>query len=171
MKILLAAGVQCNGRVLKDRPYQIGELVTPLEYAIENRQDEAILLLLDTDSVTNLRNALGTVMQYKYEPSSRIVSATIEAMVRIWDRLRNLAIAHLSHRELDHLRISHKDQPVQMLDGYATPTADALKNVGIQVSEALEPGWSGATVYHHLWYAWRGDPSVEFADRLWSSGF
>ncbi len=168
MKILLAAGVQLNGKVLKDPRYRMSEHITPLYYAIKNRQDEAILLLPDTDSVTNPRydSVLATVMRNDYEPSSRIVTATIEVMVQRSNRLRSLAIAHLSHCELDRLCISHKDEPSQILDVYAAPTANALKNVGIKVPEALEFGRYGETVYHDRWHL-----SPELADRLWSSGF
>ena len=166
--MLLAAGVQQNGRFPRYPRdwHSIG--ITPLEYAIENRQDEAILLLLDTDSVTNQRHGhvLAEVIRNNYKPSSRIVTATIEAMVRTSNRLRNLAIAHLSHRELDRLCISHKDEPIQILDAYAAPTVNVLKNVGVKIPEALELSWLGAAVYH-IWYSL----SPELADRLWSSGF
>ncbi len=163
MKILLAAGVQQNGN--RDW-YSIG--ITPLEYAIENRQDEAILLLLDTDSVTNQRHGhvLAKVIGKNYKSSSRIVTATIEAMVRRSNRLRSLAIAHLSHRELDRLCISHKDEPIQILDAYAALTGNALQNVGVNIPEALDPGSPGATVYHD-----RSHLSPQLAGRLWSSGF
>ena len=172
MEILLAAGVQHNGRFLGHSRDWPNEHITPLEYAIENRQDEAILLLLDTDFVTYLRgeHVLEKVMEYHYQPSSRIVTATIEAMVRRSNRLRSLAIAHLSHCELDRLCISHRDEQIQILDAYAAPTAKALKNVGVKIPEALEPSLFVSTVYHCLWYS-SGGLTPELADRLWSSGF
>ena len=166
MKILLAADVQHNGRFYGHFRDRISEHITLLQYAIENRQDEAILLLLDTDFVTNLRgvHVLAKVTRYYDEPSSRIVTATIEAMVRRSNRLRSLAITHLSHRELDRLCISHKDEPIRILDAYAAPTANALRKVGVKIPEAL--GWLGAAVYND-WYCL----SPELADRLWSYGF
>ena len=167
MKILLAAGVQHDGRV----GTIFSDSVTPLEYAIENRQDEAILLLLDTDSVTNQMqdSVLEKVMSYDYEPWSPIVTATIEAMVRRSNRLRTLAIAHLSQRELDRLCISNKGEPIQILDAYAAPTANALKKVGVKLPEALQSNPAYATVYHGPFYFYYHSP--ELADRLWSSGF
>ena len=170
--MLLAAGVQPNGRSLGHSRGWIWDCITALEYAIQNRQDEAILLLLDTDFVTDLRgeHVLAKVTQYHYQPSSRIVTATIEAMVRRSNRLRSLAIAHLSHCELDRLCISHKDEQIQILDAYAAPTAEALKNIGVKIPEALDPGLFVNTIYHCLWYL-SGDLTAELADRLWSSGF
>ena len=175
MEILLAAGVQHNGRFLGHSRDLIRECITPLEYAIENRQDEAILLLLDADpdSVAYQRrdDALANAVRNNYGPSSRIVTAIIEAMVQRSKRLRNLAIAYLSHRELDRLCISHKDEPIQILDACAAPTATALKNVGVKIPEALKLGWCRATVYHDLFYEQGKKSLAQFADRLWSSGF
>ena len=172
MEILLAAGVQPNRRYLGHSRDWIGKHITPLQYAIENRQDEAILLLLDADFLTCRRDSyvLTNVMEYHYQPSSRIVTATIEAMVRRSNRLRSLAIAHLSHCELDRLCIYHKDEQIQILDAYAAPTAKALKNVGVKIPEALEPGLFVSTVYHCSWYL-SAVLTAELADRLWSSGF
>ena len=76
-----------------------------------------------------------------------------------------LAMAHLSRRELDRLCISQKDEPIQILDAYAAPTANALRKVGVKTSEALPTSRAGATVYHHRWQ------SPELADQLWSYGF
>ena len=162
MKILLAAGVQPNGGL--GCPWR----ATLLQYAIENRQDEAILLLLNTDSVLYYRHqhVLAKLMQYDYEPSSPIVTAAIETMVQRSNRLRSLAIAHLSPRELDRLCISREDGPLQILDAYAAPTAKALENVGVKLPRALEPDSFVGTVYHYS-----RDFSPELADRLWSSGF
>ena len=178
IEILLAAGVQDNGRFLGYSRDWIRGQITPLEYAIKDRQDEAILLLLDTDFVMKLKhdNVLAVVMQYHYQPSSRIVTATIEAMVRRSNHLRRLAIAHLSPHELDRLRISYEDEPIQILDAYAADTAETLKHVGVKIPEALEPGWVGSTVYHILVdelysYAWSKELWTEFGDRLWYSGF
>ena len=169
MEILLAAGVQ----------YTVGSAcITPLEYAMKNLQDEATLLLLDTDVVKNPRyyNVLETVLQYYRKPSSRVVIATIEAMVRKSNRLRSLAIAHLSPHELDLLRIAYEEEPIQVLDAYAADTAEALKKVGVKIPEALEPSFGLSTVYHSLlWemdsYDWPTELRAEFADRLWSAGF
>lgn len=159
-------------------PYWTKGHITPLEYAIKNRQDEAILLLLDTNFVTKRRynHVLEMVIQYHYQPSSRIVTATIEAMVQRSNRLRSLAIAHLSPQELDRLCISYKDEPIQILDAYAVDTAEALRNVGVKIPEALEPVSVVSTVYHSLGYVCYGHRRggklwAEFADRLWSSGF
>ena len=168
MKILLAAGVQPNGRVLGHPWEPTTARTTPLGYAIENRQDKAILLLLGTDSMKNERHnsVVPEIMWSHYEPSSHIITAAIETMVQRSNRLRSLAIAHLSPRELDRLCISHEDGPLQILDAYAALTANALENVGVKVPEALEPDWVVATVYHDERIF-----SPELADRLWSSGF
>ena len=168
MKILLAAGVQPNGGVLGQPSERTTARTTPLRYAIRNRQDKAILLLLGTDSVKNERHnsVLPEIMRSHYEPSSRIITAAIETMVQRSNRLRSLAVAHLSPRELDRLCISREDGPLQILDACAALTANALENVGVKVPEALEPSWVVATVYHDE----RGF-SPELADRLWSSGF
>ena len=168
MKILLAAGVQPNGGVLGHPSERTTVRTTPLRYAIRNRQDKAILLLLGTDSVKNERHnsVLPEIMWSHYEPSSHIITAAIETMVQRSNRLRRLAIAHLSPREIDRLCISHEDGPLQILDAYAAPTANALENVGVKVPEALEPSWVVTTVYHDQWIL-----SPELADRLWSSGF
>ena len=168
MEILLAAGVQHTERVLGHSRAWVRERMTPLEYAFEKKQDETILLLLDTDSVLKYKrhHLLAQLMRYEYEVSSRVVTATIETMVQRSNRLRTLAEAHLSSRELDLLRISHEEEPIQILDAYATPTANALGNVGVKTPEALEPYWVNGTVYHE-WYHF----SPELADRLWSYGF
>ena len=168
MKILLAAGVQPNGGVLGHPWERTTVRITPLKYAIQNRQDEAILLLLHTDSVKNERHnsVVPEIMRYGYKPSSRIITAAIETMVQRSNRLRSLAIAHLSPRELDRLCISREDGPLRILDAYAAPTVNALENVGVKIPEALETDWVVATVYHDLWMF-----SPELADRLWSSGF
>ena len=195
MEILLAAGVQANGRFLGYSRDWVKGQITPLEYAIQDRQDEAILLLLDTDVMMNPRyhlkanssppeivelllhrHVLAEVMRYHYQPSSRIFAATIEAMVQRSNRLGNLARAHLSPHELDRLCISYEDEPIQILDAYAAGTAEALKNVGVKLPEALEPGLVGSTVYHILvyeffMYDWSKELWTEFGDRLWSSGF
>ena len=178
MEILLAAGVQANGRFLGNPRDRIKGQITPLEYAIENRQDEAILLLLNMDFVMKRKHdhVLAKVMQCHYQPSSRIVTATIKAMVQRSNRLGNLAIAHLSPHELDRLCISYEDEPIQTLDAYAADTAKALKNVGVKLPEALEPGLVWSTVYHILVYRihiseWFKKRWTEFGDRLWSSGF
>ena len=175
MEILLAAGVQRNGRYLGHSRGLIRERITPLEYAIENVQDEAILLLLDADSVPYQRcaNTLGDVINNTYEPSSRVVTAIIKAMVQKSKRLRNLAIAHLSCRELDRLCISQKDEPIELLDAYAAPTTNALKDVGVEVPEALEPDLFVSTVYCGLLsnYFRPDEVLADFADRLWSAGF
>ena len=171
MKILLAAGVQSNGKALVNTREGLSRHMTPIDYAIDDNQHEAILLLLDTDSMTNQRHrhVLAKLMCYNYEPSSHIVTATIESMVRRSNRLRSLAIAHFSPCELDRLCISPEDGPLQILDAYAAPTANALENVGVRIPEALEPGWGVATVYHYQRYQFRFSP--ELPDRLWSSGF
>ena len=178
MEILLAAGVQYNGRFPGHSHDWIMEQITPLEYGIENRQDEAILLLLHTDFVMKLEcdHVLAKIMQYHYQPSSSIVTATIEAMVRRSNHLRRLAIAHLSPHELDRLRIPYEDEPTQILDAYAADTAEALKNVGLKLPEALEPDLGFSTVYRILVYeysryGWPEELWTEFGDRLWSSGF
>lgn len=142
--------------------------MTPLDYAIESGQDEATLLLLGTDSVRNQihANDLANILRYYMESSSRIVTATIGIMVQRSNRLRSLAIANLSPCVLDRLCISHEDEPIQILDAYAAQTANALKDVGVEIPETLEPYWVDGTVY----YNWcRFLP--ELADRLWSSGF
>ena len=170
MEILLTAGVQHN----------VGSAyITPLKYATANMQDEAILLLLDRDVVKNLKYyILETVLWHEYEPSSRIVTAAIEAEVRGSNRLRNLAITHLSRRELDRLCISQEDGPIQILDAYATLTKEALEDVGVKLPEDLEPRFVVlSTVYHGLLdlldvlSCYEKELLVEFADRLWSSGF
>ena len=168
MKILLAAGVQPNGGVLGHPCKWTTGPVTPLRYAIENRQDEAILLLLSADTVNNERNhcVIQDILRSRYEPSSHIVTVVIETMVQRSNRLRNLAIAHLSPRELDRLCISCEDRPIQILDAYAAPTANALENVGVKIPGALKPDSVVGTVYNYLY-----DFSPELADRLWSSGF
>ena len=178
MEILLAAGVRHNGRFLGHSRDLIGECITPLEYAIENGQEEAILLLLDADFLAyqrsdNTLTTLASVIKIGHEPSSRIVTATLEAMVRKSNRLRDLAIAHLSRRELDRLCISQKDEPIRMLDAYAAPTAKALKDVGAEIPEALESGLVVSTVYHEILseYLRPHEILAEFAERLWSSGF
>ena len=168
MKILLAAGVQPNGGVLGHPSERTTARTTPLRYAIRNRQDKAILLLLGTDSVKNERHnsVVPAIMRSHYEPSSHIITAAIETMVQRSNRLRSLAIAHLSPREIDRLCISHEDGPLQILDAYAASTANALENVGVKIPEALEPDWVVATVYHD-----QQTFSPELADRLWASGF
>ena len=178
IEILLAAGVQYNGRFPGHSHDWITVRITPLEYAIASRQDEAILLLLNTDFVMKPRyhRVLAKVMQYHYQPSSRIVTAAIEATVRRSNHLRSLAIAHLSPHELDRLCISYEDEPIQTLDAHAADTAEALKHVGVKIPEALDPGWVGSTVYHILVdefynYAWSKELWTEFGDRLWYSGF
>ena len=195
IEILLAAGVQYNGRFPGHSHDWITVRITPLEYAIKDRQDEAILLLLDTDVMMNPRyhleanssppeivelllhyHVLAKVMQYHYQPSSRIFAATIEAMVQRSNRLGSLARAHLSPHELERLCISYEDEPIQILDAYAADTAEALKNVGVKLPEALEPGLVGSTVYHilvneYFMYDWSKELWTEFGDRLWSCGF
>ena len=175
MEILLAAGVQYNGEFIGLSRHLIRERITPLEFAIEIKQDEAILLLLSADSVAYQRcdDLLPYAIRKNYEPSSRIVIAIIEALVQKSNRLRSLAIAHLSCRELDRLCISQKDKPIELLDAYAAPTANALKNVGIKIPEALEPSLFEPTVYHGLFsfYVPSKEVLAEFADRLWSTGF
>ena len=178
MEILLAAGVRHNGGFFGHFHDFFRVCITPLEYAIKNGQDEAILLLLDADSVAYRKcddtpTTLASVIRNYYEPSSRIVTATLEAMVRKSNRLRDLAIAHLSPHELDRLCISCEDEPIQILDAYAVPTVNALKNVGVEIPEALEPGLVVSTVYHGLFtsYLRPSEVLVEFAERLWSSGF
>ena len=167
MEILLAAGVQHNRRFLGHTCDWIREPMAPLQYAIVNRQDEAILLLLNTDSVLNYRHqhVLAQLMRYDYEPSSRVVTATIEAMAQRSNRLRSLAIAHLPPGELNRLCISHEDDPIHLLDAYAAPTANALKNLGVEIPEALGHSWVEATVYHDQFPL-----GPEFLDWLWSSG-
>ena len=161
MKILLAAGVQHNGRLLNSGPS------TPLEYAIANRQNESILLLLGTDSVSQIcPSVLAYLLSYHDELSSRTVTATIGIMVQRSNRLRSLAITNFNPCVLDRLCISHEDEPIQILDAYATPTVNALKDAGVEVPEILEPHWVNATVYHSCCHI-----SPELADRLWSSGF
>ena len=167
MKILLAAGVQPNGRVLGHPCNWTTGPKTPLRSAIENRQDEAILLLLGANSV-NIEihhNIIDYIIQAGYEPSSRIFTVVIETMVQISNRLRDLAIAHLSPRELDRLCISREDGPIEILDAYAAPTAKALENVGVKTPGAWKLDSVVGTVYH----VYKCSP--ELADRFWSSGF
>lgn len=168
MKILLDAGVQPNERGTTDTSNGWGKFMTPLDYAMKVRQDEAILLLLGTDSVRSQIRAkeLANLLQYHNEPSSRIVTATIGIMVQRSNRLRSLAMAYLSPRELDRLCISREAGPRQILDAYAAPTAKALENVGVKIPEALKPDLFVGIVYDDL-----DEFSPELVDRLWSSGF
>ena len=168
MKILLAAGVQPNGGVPGHPCKWTTGPNTPLRYAIADRQDEAILLLLSADTVNNERNhcVIQHILWSGYEPSSHIVTVAIETMVQISNHLRDLAIAHLSPRELDRLCISREDGPLQILDAYAGPTANALENVGVKIPGALKPDSVVDTVYNYLCNLSPGP-----ADRLWSSGF
>ena len=167
MKILLAAGVQPNGGILGHPCKWTTGPNTPLRYAIENRQDEAILLLLSADSGSDEtdHSVFQEIVWSGYEPSSLIVTVAIETMVQRSNRLRNLAIAHLSPRELDRLCISREDGPFQILDAYAAPTAKALENVGVKTPGAWKLDSVVGTVYH----VYKCSP--ELADRFWSSGF
>ena len=167
VKILLAAGVQANGGVLGHPWEWTAERTTPLRYAIANRQDEAILLLLSADSGSDEtdHSVFQEIIWSGYEPSSLIVTVAIETMVQISNRLRNLAIAHLSPSELDRLCISREDGQIQILDAYAAPTANVLENVRVKIPGALKPDPVVSTVYHI------NQCSLELADRLWSSGF
>ena len=168
MKILLAAGVQPDGGVLANTREWVREPLTPLHYAIYNRQDEAILVLLNADSSLSCGeyHALERLIDCHYEPWSLVVTATIEAMMERSNRLRNLAIAHLSPCELNRLYISHGDESIKILDAYAAPTANALENVGVKIPGALKPNSVVGTFYNCLERL-----SPELADQLWSSGF
>lgn len=164
MEILLAAGVQHNERLLESAP------CTLLEYAVENRQDESILLLLGMDAMrdSGYDRFLPKIILHGYEPSSHVVTATIGIMMQRSNCLRSLAIANLSPCELDRLCISYNDEPINLLDAFAAPTVDALKKVGVEIPEALDPGRGRATVFHG---PGRSLLSPELGDRLWSSGF